>query len=96
MQRHAGPGALVCVGDLEAEDYGDVDSGFDGLAAEGSRLIFPLANGVGSGGFEQRWACHLVYILDIAVAVDDYVQLDGAFNALALGVFGIYRFDARD
>ena len=87
---------LVCAGGLETENYGDVDSGFDGLAAERGWPIFPLANGVCSGGLEERRAGHLIDVLDVAVAVDDYVKLDDAFDALALGVFGIYGLDARD
>lgn len=84
------------MGGLQAEDYGYIHSGFDGLAAERSWLIFPLANGIRSGSHEERRASHLVNVLDVAVAVDDYVQLDDAFDALALGVFGIDGFDAGD
>lgn len=84
------------MGGLEAEGCGYVHTGFDGLATERSWLIFPLANGVGGSGFEERRAGHLVDVLDVAVAVDDYVQLDDAFDALALGVFGIDGFDAGD
>ena len=87
---------LVCAGGLETENYGDVDSGFDGLAAERGWLIFPLTNGIRGGGFEERRAGHLIDVLDVSVAVDNYVQLDCALDALALGVFGIDWFDARD
>ena len=81
---------------MQAEDYGYVESGFDRLAAERNWFITPLANSICSGRFEQRRAGHLVNILDVAVAIDDYVQLDDAFDALAFGVFRIYGFDARD
>jgi hypothetical protein len=91
-----GAPGLVCVGGLQAEDYGHVEPGFDGLAAKRSRFITPLSNSICSGGFEERRAGHLVDVLDVAVAVDDHVQLDGTFDALALCVFGVYRFDARN
>jgi hypothetical protein len=81
---------------LEAEDYGDVHSGFDGLAAERSGFIFPLTNGIRGCSFEERRARHLIDVLDVSVAIDNYVQLDCALDALALGVFGIDWFDARD
>ena len=81
---------------MQAEGCGYVDSGFDGLTAERGRLIFPLANGIRGGSHEKRRAGHLVDVLDVAIAVDDYVQLDDAFDALALGVFGIDGFDAGD
>jgi hypothetical protein len=81
---------------LEAEDYGDVDSGFDGLAAERGGLVAPLADGVRSGGDEERRAGHLVNILHGAVAVNDYVELDDAFDALMLGVLGIDGLNTGD
>jgi hypothetical protein len=88
-------GMLVGVSGLQAEGYGDGFGGFDGLAVERGGLVTPLTDGVRGGGNKQRRAGHLVDVLNAAIAGDDGVELDDAFNALALGVFRIDRFDAR-
>jgi hypothetical protein len=81
---------------LQAEGYGDGFGGFDGVAVERGGLVTPLADGVRGGGDEQRRAGHLVDVLNAAVAGDDGVELDDAFDALALGVFGVGGLDARN
>jgi len=88
-------GALVGASSLQAEGYGDGFGGFDGLAVERSRLVTPLTDGVRGGGNEQRRAGCLVDVLNAAIAGDDGVELDDAFDALALGVFWIGGLDAR-
>ena len=84
------------MGGLQAEGYGYVHSRFDGLAAERGRFVAPLANCIRSCCYEKRRPSHLVNVLNVSVAVNNHVQLDHAFDALALGVFGIYRFDTRE
>jgi len=84
--------ALVRVGGLQAEGYGYVHSRFDGLAAERGWFVAPLANGIRSCRYEKRRPSHLVNVLDVSVSVNNHVQLDHTFDALALGVFGIDRF----
>ena len=88
-------GVLVGVGWLKAEGYGYGFGGFDGVAVERGGLVTPLADGVRGGGYEQWRAGHLVDVLNGAVAGDDGVELDDAFDALALGVFGVGGLDAR-
>ena len=84
------------MGGLQAEGYGYVHSRFDRLAAERGWFVPPLANGIRGCCYEKRRAGHLVNVLDVSVAVNNHVQLDHAFDALALGVFGIDRFDTRE
>ena len=86
---------LIGVSGLQAEGYGDGFGRFDGLAVERRGLVTPLADGVRGGGDEERRAGHLVDVLNAAIAGDDGVELDDAFDALALGVFGIGGLDAR-
>jgi len=86
---------LVGASGLQAEGYGDGFGGFDGLAVERSGFVTPLADGVRGGGGEQRRAGDLVDVLNAAIAGDDGVELDDAFDALVLGVFRVGGLDAR-